>query len=413
MATDDDATGATIQDADLEADARAVGYDVADRSQEFLSTATPEAIRNFAHSYGDDNPLFCDPAYGDGTRWGGQIAPSLMAGILNAPLLGDPLPAERRGGSFRGIHVFAAAFDWEFYRPLRPGDTVYNFNRLDSSEVRDTSFAGPAVFRTQRWVKVNQDGQVLSVHRMLSILSERKASRERSRKKAGPAELASYTPADIEAIDAQYAAETRRGPDTLHWADVEVGQSLPTKLKGPFTLTDVIRFHAGGYHINDVRTSRLAWANRQKKPKFYTPNAQGVPDVAQRVHWDSSWAQQIGLPGAIDYGSMREFGLHHLLTDWIGDNGWIQSQHVELRKFVHLGDTNRLSGEVTAKRLGARGAEVDVEFRATNQRGDETANGRATVLLPTHEGPVQLCGAPVEYVADARQIMERHQELSR
>ena len=33
-----------------------------------------DAFRNVAIAYGDDNPLWCDPGYGAGTRWGGPIA---------------------------------------------------------------------------------------------------------------------------------------------------------------------------------------------------------------------------------------------------------------------------------------------------------------------------------------------------
>jgi hypothetical protein len=36
---------------------------------------TWDGTRHFAFGYGDDNPLWCDKHYADGTRWGGLIAP--------------------------------------------------------------------------------------------------------------------------------------------------------------------------------------------------------------------------------------------------------------------------------------------------------------------------------------------------
>ena len=36
---------------------------------------TTDVFRHVAVAYGDDNPLWCDPAYGPGTRWEGPIAP--------------------------------------------------------------------------------------------------------------------------------------------------------------------------------------------------------------------------------------------------------------------------------------------------------------------------------------------------
>lgn len=37
--------------------------------------AAPDSVRRFCYSVGDDNPLFCDQAYGVGTRWGASLAP--------------------------------------------------------------------------------------------------------------------------------------------------------------------------------------------------------------------------------------------------------------------------------------------------------------------------------------------------
>ena len=39
-----------------------------------------DAFRNVAVAYGDDNPLWCDPAYGPGTRWASPIAPPPLVG---------------------------------------------------------------------------------------------------------------------------------------------------------------------------------------------------------------------------------------------------------------------------------------------------------------------------------------------
>jgi len=44
-----------------------------------------------------------------------------------------------------------------------------------------------------------------------------------------------------------------------------------------------------------------------------------VPDVAQRLHWDSEWAKAIGNPMAYDYGVMRETWFSHYVTDWASD----------------------------------------------------------------------------------------------
>ncbi|MGZ8748521.1 MAG: MaoC family dehydratase, partial [Mycobacterium sp.] len=194
----EDATKAEIDQADVEKDRAALGVWAASRSEELLATATPEAIRNFARSYGDDNPLYTDPAHGPSTRWGGQIAPQIMAAVLNAPMRGDKLPKELRGGSYRGIHAFVSGGTWEWYRPIYPADTLYSFSGLESVEEKQSEFAGRSIIRILRDVKINQRAEVVGVYRTLVIYTERKKARDKG--KYSSIEEPSYTKQDIEEL---------------------------------------------------------------------------------------------------------------------------------------------------------------------------------------------------------------------
>ena len=121
-----------------------------------------------------------------------------------------------------------------------------------------------------------------------------------------------------------------------------------------------------------------------------------VPDVMQRVHWDPQFAARTGNPTTYDYGRMRETWLLHLCTDWMGDDAWLWKLECEFRSFNYVGDTQWITGEVTRKYLaeGDRPA-VDIDLRATNQRGDVTTPGKATILLPSREhGEVRLPEPP-------------------
>lgn len=407
-----DATSAEIDDADIAKDRAALGVWSASRSQELLSTATPEAIRNFAHGYGDDNPLYTDPQYGQTTRWGGQIAPQIMAAVLNAPLRGDKLPKELRGGSYRGIHAFVSGGTWEWYRPVYSGDTLYSFSGLESVEEKVSEFAGRSVIRVLRDVKINQHAEVVGVYRTLVIYTERKKARERG--KYSGIEDPSYTKADIAALDEIYAAEQVRGAQPRYWEDVNVGDEMGKMAKGPLTTTDMVVFHAGGYGFvpYGLKTSRLAWKNRQRIPAFYIDNEYGVPDVAQRVHWDSEWAKAIGNPRAYDYGVLRECWIHHFLTDWMGDGAFSVRQHDEIRKFNYQGDIQYLTGRVDGKRQEDDMMLVDLAIEVRNQRGDTTAQADATISLPSRvHGAALLPETPKDLQRDAVQIFHRHCEL--
>jgi acyl dehydratase len=119
------------------------------------------------------------------------------------------------------------------------------------------------------------------------------------------------------------------------------------------------------------------------------------------VHWDTEFARRSGNPTTFDYGRMRETWLIHLCTDWMGDDAWLWKLDCEFRRFNYVGDTQWLRGVVTGKRLatGAWGdwvqAAVEVELTATNQRGEVTTPGHATILLPSREhGEVRLPSPP-------------------
>lgn len=405
-----------ITDEDIDRYKQLVGYMEPSKNREYIQTASEDNIRNWSHGCGDDNPIYCDPSYARGTRWGGMIAPGMMVGSINSPMKGDPTPDSIRAlrkGLFRGVHQFVSGSKWDFYRPVRPGDTIYSYNGEESCEVKESEFAGRSVIAIRKDVKVNQRAEVVAVYRILRIRAERKASAKKGKyKELKPAE---YTDESIAEIDAIYEAEQVQGAEKRYFEDVKIGDSLGEMVKGPLTVTDIMCFHAGGYGFVPYAPTvgRLAARNRKRIPAFYIKNEQGVPDVAQRLHWDPVWAQAIGIPMAYDYGVMRENYLFHYLSDWAGDDGIISHVHDEIRKFNYMGDVQYLSGEVTEKREEDGQCFVDVACRFTNQRGEETVKATATIVLPSKSKIAMYPEVPADLAEEAQRMMARHWELSK
>ncbi len=402
----------TFREEDIQRARDLVGVYHAVTQREQYTRATPDIMRNFARSYGDDNPLFVDEEYGLDTRWGGQIAPPMINIGLTKDLLADPVPKEQRRPSFRGIHVFVSGTTTDWYRPVFDGDTLYSFQGFENVELKESEFAGRSLIVTRIHVQFNQRAEVVQTQRVITIHTERHESKKR--KKYDAIEPASYTPEDIAKIDEIYAAEVRRGANTRYFEDVEVGASLGTMAKGPLTTTDMVVFHSGGYGFAPYTpsSSRLTYKNRQRIAPFYIPNEQGIPDVAQRIHWDSEYARSIGLPAAYDYGMMRDCWLSHFLTDWIGDEGWLETMSSQMRKFNYLGDTHTFTGEVVGKRVEGDRYLVDVELRGTSQRGEVTCPATATISLPSREtGLAVLPTAPVDLERVAAKMLKRSGEL--
>jgi len=404
-----------ITDHDIERQRKLLGFDQASKTSEYMHTASVDNIRNWAYGSGDDNPLFCDPAYARKTRWGAPIAPGMMVGQINKPMLGDPVPDEIKAlkkSLFKGIHVFVSGSQWNFYRPVYPGDTIYSFNGDESVEVKQSEFAGRSVIAVRRDVKVNQRAEVVAVYRILRVLTERKTAVKKGKYSA--IEPATYSDADMQAIEDIYAKESVQGATKRFWDDVSEGDELGMQAKGPLTVTDVICFHAAGYGFVPYAPTvgRRAHKNRQRIPAFYIKNEFGVPDVAQRLHWDPVWAQAIGNPMAYDYGVMRENYLWSYLNDWAGDDGVIVHVHDEIRKFNYMGDVQRVTGKVTGKRRENGQNLVDVAVRFTNQRDEDTVRASATIALPSKTQPLPLYPQVPEDLAEkAAQMMARHWEL--
>jgi acyl dehydratase len=409
------AVGYEILDDDIERQRQLIGVWEAQRHADYVQTASEDSIRNWAYGCGDDNPLFVDPAYARKTRWGGIIAPGMMVAQMNRPMRGDPLPPEvkaLRKSLFKGIHVFVSGAQWNFYRPVRPGDTIYAFGGDLSCEVKQSEFAGRSVILTSRRVKINQRAEVVATYDVLRVLTERKTAAKKGKYSA--IEPATYTDEEWQEIEAVYAAEQVQGAGKRWFEDVQEGESLGLQAKGPLTVTDVICFHAAGYGFTPYAPSanRRAHKNRQRIPAFYVKNEQGIPDVAQRLHWDPLWAQAIGNPMAYDYGVMRENYLWQYLNDWAGDDGIIVHVHDEIRKFNYMGDVQRVTGEVVGKRVENGQNLVDVGVKFTNQRGEETLTASATIALPSKAKPLPMYPeVPTDLAETAVRMMARHWEL--
>jgi acyl dehydratase len=408
----------TIQDSDIALARELIGVNTAGSSGELSwnGDASQSGIKRWAYSIGDDNPLYWDPNYAQGTRWGAQIAPGSMAQILHSGMLGDPMDpdlAHRTRSLFRGVHVFVAGADKYWYKPIFVGDTLHGYGGTDAVEEKPSEFAGRSVIRYGKRVSLNQRGEIAYMSRGRSIHTERKAAAEKGKYSA--IEPAVYTDEDIARIDEIYSKEKRRGDVPRYFEDVEVGEKMPDYVKGPLTVTELIVFHAGGYGVTDgyrIGGSREWYKNRQRIRNFYIKDESGVPDVSQRVHWNSDWARKIGNPMAYDYSVMRESWLHHYLTDWVGDDGWVFRQYDEVRKFNYMGDVQFLAGEVVGKRFENGHGYVDLMVKTTSQRGVVTTICEATVILPSREyGPVILPEPPQEEKVRATQMWKRHNEL--
>ena len=389
MSTSTD-TGARITDEGIQRFRARVDVPVPEPPPYNLEAHT-DTIRHFANAYGDDNPLYCDPDHAATTRWGATIGPPfflLTMGESTATEIPQDV-RDRSRGALAGVHMFHAGSEWHFHEPVRIGERVASTRRLTDVEAKSSEFGGGRSVISHFAIDYanKADSRPLAEHHFWFVHAERETAAKTGKEKE--IERASWSADEVAEIDEAVLREQARGPEPRFWDDVEVGDDLGVLHKGPLTVTDNVGFHIGlGPGEYGWGPLRLAVKRRQQARGLYTRDPSGAWDVVQRLHWDSEWARRIGAARTYDYGMMRMVWLGHLVTDWMGDDGFLARLRCEFRKFNYVGDLTRVTGTVTAKHDGGS---VEVELACTNQRGEVTCPGDATVLLPTRaDGPPAL-----------------------
>jgi acyl dehydratase len=368
---------------------------------------TWDGTRHFAYGYGDENPLWCDLDYGKTTRWGGLIAPPnflYTMGESDSQQLTPEHKALLKGDPLIGLGSYQAVMEFEWWRPLHAGDRLKRRSALIGVIVRDNSkFSGRTVSEVQGYIYRNQNDELTSIQRGTWMRAERHASAERKKEYELPKP---YSKEQLAEIDAAYEAETIRGADPLYFEDVKEGDAIPTIVRGPMRTSDLIIWHIGwGMQLTPPGAFRLSYKIRKKVPGMYTPNAMGVPDTVQRLHWEKDWANELGIPISYDYGGLRETFLTNIITNWMGDEGWLWKLSCQHRKFVYTGDTYWMKGRVKRKEQKDGRNEVHLDVWVENQWGTIVTPGEAVVLLPTRNKQVEL----PRPAADDIDAMYRHE----
>jgi len=404
---------AAITSEDIERARRQIGIPQVAHSAPFHPVAYPDGMSAFAFGrVGDDNPLWHDPAYASQTRWRDLIAhPLFLAtmGINETPPY-DPEHKSLFRGLFRGVGKYHAGQKIEFYRPIYSGTRLYKEYTTETVEVKEISrfSGGRSVIESFRSLYVDASGAPYAVTRDTYVNAERSGSKRTGQ--YANLQRQSYTKADLERIEEQYAAEERRGPSPRYWEDVSTGDVLIPVVKGPLTMVDIIGNHVATgialmFHHGPLR---YAHKTRRKMPAYYTIDEYGIPQVQQRVHWDSDRAKDLGLPASYDYGAMRTAWLAHLITNWMGDDAWLWKLETQVRRFNFMNDTHVCTGEVASLSREGDHCVANLDLRGANQRGEVTITGKATVLLPSRDnGPVVLPSPPPGLARRGAEMMTR------
>lgn len=314
-----------------------------------------EMAYDLADAIQDPNPMFSDRDYAAKSRFGNLLCPPLATWKDIAPSIGFfgagqeshfqvPLPFNSYG--------LNGGSDWQFLRPAYVGDWITRrFRILDIYEKQGRS--GALVFVVRRETQTNQREEVISLADRVSIHRALPGEAEGGEAPTlGNEPPLQTVPVSPPAPDTVVPKPLARPREQRYFEDVATGMELPPVVKGPITTTHLVRWAAANGNY-------------------------------ARIHWDLPFAQlRQGLSNVVVNGSLKNQYLGQLLLDFAGDEGWFKRFYVEHRGMDYPDDVITASGTITGKmeRDGFGYLECRVGLR--NSRGEETASGQATVVLP-------------------------------
>lgn len=337
--------------------------------------ATRIAVAKFSDGIGDANPLWRDQELATASGYGAPVAPpSFVIGCFSGIQFGWP-----------GLGSFHSSTEMVLYLY----DTVTATCRYDGfTGPRPSSFAGQMVTDHFTNSYTNQLGEAIASIEWQVVNYERAAAKSTSKKRDPLVVPHPWTDEEAAAIEAQALGEVPRGAEPRYWEDVEVGDAIQSLTKGPIGLTDEVAFIAGGgTPIPRLKAHRAALLDYAKHPAwgFRDPVTRSLEPI-YAVHYNSAAAGAMGVAFPYDVGFQRQCWQIQLLSNWVGDDGWVWKLSAQYRGFVYLSDVVTLGGEIVSKEIVDGEHVVTVKTFARNQRGQDVMPGSATVILPSRTG---------------------------
>ena len=340
---------------------------IVEERQPWVSSVTEDAIKHFAYGTDDDNPLWTDAAYAAKTAHGRNAAPPAFVFVNRYPILhGAPMKAPL-ASLIGGVEV-------EWFGHVYAGDAL-------SSEPRQKEF----------FEKRNKEGRRLNF--VISEIDYRNQENAVVARATGTMIMATqiglqtmmehesphYDDGALERLESTWRREYRRGADTLFFEDVEADGEIPSIVRGPLTIGDMVAWNAAiGPSYKAGRWGYLDLSKAMHTAMFNPVT--GFPVKYSQQHEDANMAAGRGMPAPFDNGVMRFAWVAPLVTNWMGDEAFLKRLKVQVARPGLYGDLTTYSGRITARDEETK--TVTLEITGTRQDGMVNTRGEAEVVLP-------------------------------
>jgi acyl dehydratase len=346
--------------------------------------ACRDNILSYARGVRDLNPLWVDPDYGRDSMFGTNLAPPLFLQTVSG---GGITP-----GCPHLMGLFAGS-TWRFYDRVRLGDHGLRADlELIEAELRTNSRGITRIYQIGRvtYFRAGLNGEERVAECDQAFFRQKRVGATNYE----PRDPSVWSEEQLEEIGREVLSERVRGAEPRYWEDVNVGEELWGFVRGPLTAADQAAYTAGNRGGGRVAYDGW-WLHLDEPPEQRPNNVPGPLDKGQwrsgTGHQDAADARRSGMPGAYDGGPMRIAVGVVMVTNWMGDAGYVREFEMTARRPVIEGDVLRFSGRVeelldesVAQRPGegpAKGVRISLEVR--NQFDEAAALGSTLVELPT------------------------------
>ncbi len=338
----------------------------------YLTEFNIDALRKYVDAVGDLNPIYRDPEYAATTRYGERLAPPTMLYALGYGQYPNP-PGYPPLPYFGGVY---AGDTYEWFDVLREGDKI-DLKTITpvAVELKQTRMAGPMGFyHGVHEFRRKGDDRLIAKCKYTVGLKKGEPGDHRP-----PVEPVTHTREYIEKVYAAQDAETVRGAESRYWEDVQIGDELVPVVRGPFTQMEAVAWYSSAigerYFISD-RMFRI----------MFEHNGRGIWDDELSIY--KNWHDESLTRNTLGSGSQRAAWVAMMLTNWMGDDGFLQRLETKHIYPGRYGNIYWVTGKVVAKNESDTANTVDIECRIVSHAGQLHLTGNATIALPSraHRG---------------------------
>lgn len=367
-------------------DSRSILGREADDVPEGVNVADWLAIVRFCAAIGDANSLYRDPAWGTTSRYHSMIAPPTFLASVRTPTAGAAYELKDYG-----IVKLLTGISFEWVDIVRIGDRLKS--TLTVTQLREAHLPNGqevAEVMSKATYRNSYGGLIATAGGVVSMVPYR-----RGEQLVEGREIHRYSDEEIARIERDIEGETeRRGKLLRYWDDTATGEKLPALVKGPLSIHELLAWETA--EAKPLAPGALTYSAIMSKSgrKDVNPTTNWPYWDAEESHLDILSCEGNGFKAPYSAGLLRACLAGQVITDWMGDDGFLRRLELTLPGHYLYGDTIWLNGTVADKYKVREGGEmyhaVDVGLQGVNQLSEVVARGTATVYLPAPGHPVTL-----------------------